>query len=206
MSENNKTTIKVKLSGEDYHDIVIDWTEETCEYHQQIYQQLAVYTGIPILYISCSFIANGESFFWLRNTNRLLRYEARNDSKETVKSKFNDGDCFTLRFCVGILSDHEHLFDVNVDLIDSRNSHGSACKQFWCKHQSTRVYLDKIIGILTNSELQKQIKAVLPVERYSDNGDEWSKLLVNFNIKQYCYGFCTRVGGQRWRPYLPHRG
>uniref|UniRef100_T1KNQ9 Uncharacterized protein n=2 Tax=Tetranychus urticae TaxID=32264 RepID=T1KNQ9_TETUR len=138
--------------------------------------------------------------------NRAWRHTARNRAAEAVRNRLNDGDCFTLGFCLHFLSDHDHLFDVNVELIDSMNSHGNECNSFWCKHKSTRVYLDKIIGILTNSELQKKIKAELPAERYSDNGDEWMKLLVNFNIQQYLLGFCTLHAHQRWRPYLPHRG
>ncbi|XP_015788830.1 uncharacterized protein LOC107365773 isoform X3 [Tetranychus urticae] len=207
MSENNKTSIKVKLSGEDYHDIVIDWTDETCEFHQQIFQQLAAYTGIPILYISCSFIETEESSLLLNNTNCLWRDSIRNDTKETVRSRFNDGDCFNLRFCVWLSSDHDHLFAVHVDLISSRNSHGNECNRSWCQHTNTRVYLDKIIGILTNSELQKKIKAQRPAGRFIDNFNEWMNVLANFDIKQYLYAFCTlNQVRQHFRPYLPHRG
>ncbi|XP_015788916.1 uncharacterized protein LOC107365859 isoform X2 [Tetranychus urticae] len=207
MSENNKTTIKVKLSDEDYHDIVIDWADETCEYHQQIFQQLVAYTGIPILYINCSIILKDESAILMENTNRLWRAEILNHTEETVRSRLNDGDCFTLHFDVDLVSGYDHLFDTNVNLIDSSDSHGNECKQFWCQHQSTRVYLDKIIGTLTNSELQKKIKAELPAERYSVDGDEWMKLMVNFNIKQYLGGYCTLAAvRQEFRPYLPHRG
>uniref|UniRef100_T1KNQ7 Uncharacterized protein n=1 Tax=Tetranychus urticae TaxID=32264 RepID=T1KNQ7_TETUR len=164
MSEN-KTTIKVKLGDEDYYDIVIDWTDYRYKYHQQIYDQLAVYTGIPHFFMCSSFITNRGSTMMMSNVHRLWRAQARNESVRFFRRRVHDGD----------------------------------------------FYLNKIIGILKNSEFQKQIKAEFPVERYSQDGDElqdeWWKLLPNFNLRQYFQGFCTaNLDPQESRPYLPHRG
>ncbi|XP_015788914.1 uncharacterized protein LOC107365858 isoform X2 [Tetranychus urticae] len=210
MSEN-KTTIKVKLGDEDYYDIVIDWTDYRYKYHQQIYDQLAVYTGIPHFFMCSSFITNRGSTMMMSNVHRLWRAQARNESVRFFRRRVHDGDCFTLNFNMQFLYDQDEIFHVNVNLTDSRNSHGNECNSFWCKYKSTRVYLNKIIGILKNSEFQKQIKAEFPVERYSQDGDElqdeWWKLLPNFNLRQYFQGFCTaNLDPQESRPYLPHRG
>ncbi|XP_015789082.1 uncharacterized protein LOC107366019 [Tetranychus urticae] len=214
MSEN-KITIKVKLSGEDYHDIVIDWTDETCEYHQQLYKQLAAYTGIPIFYIRNSYISknNFTMPFWLENTDYSWRFtrpptvfDKNERNTEKCRSQFNDGDCFTLRICVRICGDQDQLFDFAVDLIGSNDSHGNECSVLWCQHTNTRAVLDKMIRIVTNLELQKKIKAQLPVQ-FTSASDEYKQLLTGYNIRQHLYAPCVCVAGPlECRLYLPHRG
>ncbi|XP_015788829.1 uncharacterized protein LOC107365773 isoform X2 [Tetranychus urticae] len=210
MSEN-KTTLKVKLSGEDYHDIVIDWEDETCEYNQQIYQQLAAYTGIPIFYIKNSYILPGNFNipFGLENTDYLWRFTRPPtvfDVNERNRSRFNDGDCFNLRCCTYICKDQDQLFDFAVDLMASSYCNDNGCNIFWCQHRNTRAYLDKMIGIVKNTELQKKIKAQLPVQ-FTQASDEYKQLLTDYNIRQQLHGRCIYTSGPRkCRFYAPHRG
>ncbi len=45
--------IKVKLSGEDYHDIVIDWTDTSQAYEQQVFSRVSIIVNlIPVLFLS----------------------------------------------------------------------------------------------------------------------------------------------------------
>ncbi|XP_015789009.1 uncharacterized protein LOC107365944 [Tetranychus urticae] len=213
MSEDNdstETTIKVKLGDEDYHDIVIDWTDDSCEYKQQLlFRKLAEFTGIPSKHIFNSYIHKEDFPFWLENTDYEYRYDTSPVTNETLMTNFKEGDCFAIRTRMFMNDERDDLFSISVDLISSRHFHPTECRHFWCPHKDTRGLLNKRREMILNSGLQAKIKAALPERRYSFEGDEWVKTLVNFNIRQYYGSCCSRnvtINTKHTRDYLPHRG
>ncbi len=56
MNATNKVTIKMKLSDEDYHDIVLDWSDESCEYKQQLFMRKVRLFNYPIYILNTKYM------------------------------------------------------------------------------------------------------------------------------------------------------
>uniref|UniRef100_T1KL46 Uncharacterized protein n=1 Tax=Tetranychus urticae TaxID=32264 RepID=T1KL46_TETUR len=219
MSENNdkssKITIKVKLIDEDYQNITIDWSDESCENKQQLFlQKIASFIGLPVGYIRSVKIYTPTQNNSLYNQENHLRNSPISELltpipvNETFNQSLNDGDCFFLLALLGLIN-HECFFDFQICLYNPEMEGISAiqCDRFICHYTVTRLWLNKRKKIILNSELMAKIRAGFPEQRYSYDGDEWAKTLVNFNIRQYYTPCCRLMMGifpQR-SLYLRHR-
>ncbi|XP_015788760.1 uncharacterized protein LOC107365719 [Tetranychus urticae] len=217
MSKNNdnssKITIKVKLMDEDYQDITIDWSDESCENKQQLFnRKIASFIGLPVEYIRWVFIFTQTQNVFVSNRDYLFRQyfnTITEHGNETLSQSLNDGDRFFLIAGFGLI-DHECCFDFQISLYNAEMEGINAiqCDRLICHHISTRLWLNKRKKIILYTELMAKIRAGFPEQRYLDDSDEWAKTLVNFNIRQYYSPCChLRMGiFPQKHLYLRHRG
>ncbi|XP_015788898.1 uncharacterized protein LOC107365842 [Tetranychus urticae] len=178
-----KVTIKMKLSDEDYHDIVLDWSDESCEYKQQLFmRKLASYTRVPIEYFTCVILFHGRDTHIFHNQETKYRIGMIEPENETFMSIFNDGNCFCVytAFC---WSDQDNGFVIRFELATPDVANVSQCDWFWCQYTSTRGLMDKRIKILKNSELNAKLNAENE-RRHDDDGAEFGRLYSDYNINQ----------------------
>ncbi|XP_015788837.1 uncharacterized protein LOC107365781 [Tetranychus urticae] len=217
MSGNNdypsKVTIKMRPSDEDYQDITIDWSDESCEHKQQLFfRKIASFIGLPAKYLSSIYINHTTTLIPLYNTESNFQYDPPRVN-DTFWRSLNDGDCFLLRSWLRLI-DHECLFDLHIDIFSAQREdiHPTQCTLLYCQTINSRSYLNKRKEIILNSAIFPQIRAGFPEQRLGlPDEDLWKKTLVNFNIRQYFNPACCRVlfGGvndRHEREYLPHRG
>ncbi|XP_025017407.1 uncharacterized protein LOC107366024 [Tetranychus urticae] len=217
MTGNNdspsKVTIKLKItSDEDYQDVTIDWSDESCELKQLLLiRKIADSIGLPAQYIRFVSLNNTTDVFPLSNTesNFCATYSGPALVDHTFWQSINDGDCFYLRSFLGLIN-HECLFDLIVGLFSAEPEyiHPTECSRFYCQIINSRSWLDKKKEIILNSEIFPKIRAALPDEPWGIHGNGRLSTLVNFNIRQY-FTPCCRChtnSGKHERHYPPHRG
>ncbi|XP_015788824.1 uncharacterized protein LOC107365769 [Tetranychus urticae] len=209
---SSKITIKVRLSDEDYQDITIDWSDESCEHKQQILiRKIASFIGLPIQYIRVVDIYPTTNHISLSNTeshfHTLYVTIPPPRVNETFWQRINDGDCFYLRSSLFLL-DHEHPLDLYVDLFSAEREdiHPTECSEFYCQIKNSRSWLDKKKEIILNSEIFPKVRAITSEVRWTN---VWFNTLVDCNILQYfgacCHRYLTNTTKHR-RLYFPHRG
>ncbi|XP_015791316.1 uncharacterized protein LOC107368048 isoform X1 [Tetranychus urticae] len=96
-SNSDKITIKIRHSDEYYHEITIDWSNESFDYRKQLFHQLSAYTGIPIKQQMSLFVRNEQPRLGVELVNtECADWNTRLVTKEHAMSVFQDGDCFLL--------------------------------------------------------------------------------------------------------------
>ncbi|XP_025017395.1 uncharacterized protein LOC112539256 [Tetranychus urticae] len=205
-----KVTIKVKLSDEDYHDIVLDWSDESCEYKQQLFmRKLASFTRVPIEYFTSVIVSHEQDTRIFHNQETKYRIDMfKPVENETFMSIFSDGDCFCLN-TIFFWSNLDNGLVIQFELESSDRANVSQCSRFWCQYTSTRSLMDKRVKILTNSELNAKLNAASE-RRHVDNGAEFRRLYFGYNINQvHSMYFHCRSEDMDFLPerlYSPNRG
>uniref|UniRef100_T1L5D1 Uncharacterized protein n=1 Tax=Tetranychus urticae TaxID=32264 RepID=T1L5D1_TETUR len=146
----DKITIKVKVAGEDYHDLLLDWSDRE-DVGRQVFRQLASITGIPFykmnrLSIQCYPDSDrAESFYNKRNTpNDVYGYYDFNRLKI-----LNDGDCYALVMCT---LTYEPPFHVGLRLCRRSNFDENQCTAWYCQHINGRDFLNRRVKIFKYGE------------------------------------------------------
>ncbi|XP_015792498.1 uncharacterized protein LOC107369097 isoform X2 [Tetranychus urticae] len=214
MSEDNDTpdriTIKVKVAGEDYYPIVIDWSDKTHEYQQQqLFRQLEIFTGIPNESVTFVRIFNPINNSYFTNMENPDHYENTWPfTKESVSQIISDGD----EFCLSTFIEPfriERVFRLGYQLLTGNMTHPTECTEYYCQHSENRNFLNQIRRIVINSELALQVRPLLD-QIIGHNLEASFRVMELFNIRQFFDPCCRIIGrtpGHRHkRRYLPESG
>ncbi|XP_015791268.1 uncharacterized protein LOC107368007 [Tetranychus urticae] len=154
-SNSDKITIKVRHSDEDYHDITIDWSNESFDYRKQLFHQLSAYTGIPIKQQSDVHVVHVNH---QRNASMLnaehdetgffnAHYAWQYDTKELAMSVFHDGDCFLLETLMHV-DDIVPGINCAYKLVHRDVANESGCNLKYCHDLGRRSFTRKILEII----------------------------------------------------------
>ncbi|XP_015788731.1 uncharacterized protein LOC107365690 [Tetranychus urticae] len=198
---SDETVIKVKLSGEDYHDIVIDWTDTSQAYEQQVFSRLAEISGIPVkrTYDMC-FLTGIYRGVWLRN--KRAEPELSSDryllpqigfNKEKVLNFTNGHEHFGLSPRLQC-DDNKHFY-ICYFLVPERSLDEIECTRHFCHYSDNRVFLNRLKAIVTNDALQSQMAHLLVRPRWPffdglNLFELWFDTYRRFNVMQYYYRTC----------------
>ncbi|XP_015788728.1 uncharacterized protein LOC107365686 [Tetranychus urticae] len=197
----DETVIKVKLSGEDYHDIVIDWTDTSQAYEQQVFSRLAEITGIPVEQTS--------EMCFLTSIYRAVGFRNKRAEPEFENDRYGDHNIeFNRERVLNFTNGNEH-FGLSPRLRCDDNKHFYICYFFvperlldeiectrhFCHHSDNRVFLNRLKAIVTNDALQSQMAHLLVrPRRPSIHGlnlfERWFDTYRRFNVMQYYYRTC----------------
>ncbi|XP_015791323.1 uncharacterized protein LOC107368053 [Tetranychus urticae] len=156
----DKITIKVRHSDEDYHEITIDWSNESFDYRKQLFHQLSAYTGIPVEHQEYVGVEHGSNRSGgLTNTEfKDGRYNAGYDwqywqyeSKERTRNTFQDGDCFLFR--TRIFADGSGLI-CRYELSHQSLVNAAECNRHYCHYLGRRYFTKKFAVYIKSNELQ----------------------------------------------------
>ncbi|XP_015781820.1 uncharacterized protein LOC107359767 [Tetranychus urticae] len=185
----DKITIKIKVGGEDYHDLSIDWSDRE-DVGRQIFPQLASIIGIPIykmnyLVIQCYPDSDRDEFF--RN-----KRNTPNEYYDFNRLKIlNDGDCYALGM---YFENHEPPFHVNLELYNRSNFDENRCTAWYCPHINGRDFLNRRVEIIKYGE---------PKFGEFWDGDATSTIR-SMGIQPYMDPICSsRVFDRPRHPYYP---
>uniref|UniRef100_T1K2E5 Uncharacterized protein n=1 Tax=Tetranychus urticae TaxID=32264 RepID=T1K2E5_TETUR len=187
--ENNDAPDKIKVAGEDYHDLLLDWSDRE-DIGRQVFRQLASIIGIPIykmnrLVIKCYPDSDRVEFFFNRR-NTPNRYYDFNHLKI-----LNDGDCYALEMS---FENHEPPFHVNFFLHSRSNFDDNQCTAQYCQHINGRDFLNRRAEIIKYGE---------PKFGEFWDGDARSTIR-SMGIQPYMEPRCSsRVYERFFHPYYP---
>ncbi|XP_025017795.1 uncharacterized protein LOC107367800 [Tetranychus urticae] len=211
VSINYLVTIKVKLADEEYHDIVIDWSERSGKYKgKQVIDQLSTIIGIPSHYI-CDVYIHLPHDNWVEVEN----IEHKDFNPERFGEDFNDREqiLFTKASCLGILNNGD-CFVITTELIfcdfefnfsiclESRLLvNDNDCTGNYCHYSNTRAFINRQVAIAINSELVMKIRlkyGEIPMDiEDREIYLRQKKILRDFDIKPFIYGpWCRLIYGE----------
>ncbi|XP_025017835.1 uncharacterized protein LOC107368085 [Tetranychus urticae] len=203
---SDKVTIKVKLSDEDYHDISIDWSNESFDYRKQLFHQLAAYTGIPIPYICHVWVnsLNGTNPITNMEFETTYDFDIRGEPKEYAMSALNDGDCFLLyselefgfHFDSSGLCSILHL--VHQDFVDE-----TECNSQYCHYLGSRAFINIFAGKIKSDYLRSVLE---PDFVFRTNSNRFSSEFLNLQIINLLDLHCSSRPPFYRARYLRNRG
>uniref|UniRef100_T1KX47 Uncharacterized protein n=1 Tax=Tetranychus urticae TaxID=32264 RepID=T1KX47_TETUR len=159
MNENNSNTPdKMRHSDEDYHDITIDWSNESFDYRNQLFHQLAAYTGIPVEYQLLIDVQNPylptTGFGHLNPGIIKQRVREYDVNKEYAMESLYDGDCYFLTTELMSFHDDPSIFCcfylLHSDLVNE-----NGCNPDYCHHLGSRLFSNKLSQFIKSEHLQK---------------------------------------------------
>ncbi|XP_015782254.1 uncharacterized protein LOC107360143 [Tetranychus urticae] len=150
MSSNDtpdKITIKVKVAGEDYHDLLFDWSDSE-DVGRQVFRQLASIIGIPIhkmnrFMIQCYPDPDTVAFFFNKR-NTPTGYHDFDHLKI-----LNNGDCYALEMT---FENYEPPFHVNLFLYNRSSFDDNQCTAQYCQHINGRDFINRQVEIIKYGE------------------------------------------------------
>uniref|UniRef100_T1KX23 Uncharacterized protein n=1 Tax=Tetranychus urticae TaxID=32264 RepID=T1KX23_TETUR len=189
---SDKITIKVRLSDEDYHDIKIDWSNESFDYRKQLFHQLSAYTGIPVEHQE--YVAVSRAF---RHAHGLINTEWKDgifnegwnweyDSKERAMNAFHDGDCFLFR--TQLFAADTGLF-CRYDLQHQSLVNETGCDRNYCYYLGRRSFTERVSELLKSDEMRKICDE--NGLRVGEQPDEFRRMNLNLNIAHLTHPVCT---------------
>uniref|UniRef100_T1K2E2 Uncharacterized protein n=1 Tax=Tetranychus urticae TaxID=32264 RepID=T1K2E2_TETUR len=143
------TPDKIKVAGEDYHDVLIDWSDSE-DVGLQFLQQLASITGIPLNKIHGCLTEYQDPYEQYRLAVFPVVNEKRQSPSELDDLKLlRDGDCFALSM---LFQNREPPFRVNLWLYHRSNFDDDQCTPSYCQHINGRAFLNRRIEIIKYGE------------------------------------------------------
>ncbi|XP_015788729.1 uncharacterized protein LOC107365688 [Tetranychus urticae] len=196
-----KTVIKAKLSGEDYHDIVIDWTDTSQPYEQQVFSRLAEISGISVERTAeFMFMDGGDRYEFFHNEraepkleHTLLLSMQLEFNRENLLNLMNGNERFGLSLRLSC-DDNKHFY-MWYAFVPERFMDETECTLNFCHYLDNRAILNKLKAIVTNDALQSQMKDFLVQPRFPYFDDfflieRWHHAYRRFNVMQYYYRTC----------------
>ncbi|XP_015781401.1 uncharacterized protein LOC107359429 [Tetranychus urticae] len=186
----DRVTIKVKIGGEDYHDIVIDWSDGK-DTSQILIDQLSLLTGIPCENIDCVIVNCVPGHVYISNSG-----PSRIDRDKFPREKYNayitDGDCFAIAFDFDYYMDR---FISRLNLVSRQNYDDELCTRDFCQYSNARPMLNRRIKIMKNAALLAKFKAILRAAYIpTSTGRVMAAHRANYscNIQPYITAKCKR--------------
>ncbi|XP_015788426.1 uncharacterized protein LOC107365448 [Tetranychus urticae] len=213
---SDKTIFKVKFLGE-YHDVVIDWSDESHEYKQvQLFKQLESITGIANKYIcQVDLEADNQDPFLTENPDSEYFYSIvlPNDfTKDRIYNQYiHDDEILVLRYHPVYDSRRvdNYLF-CYYELTNENMIREGVCSMYgrYCPHLQSKTVFNKVKYVFSD-EFQSKI-----IDRIgSSNSSPVERFLMEFNVQQYFRFICTETlrrwpmrFRQRFALYLRNRG
>ncbi|XP_025017834.1 uncharacterized protein LOC112539488 [Tetranychus urticae] len=182
-SNSDKITIKVRHSDEDYHDITIDWSNESFDYRKQLFHQLSAYTGIPIKqqdHVGVQHVNPYHNAGLLNaeyDQTGLLnaRWNWQYDTKELAMRAFDDGDCFLLETKMQV-NDIVPGISCSYQLVHRDVANESRCNLKYCHYLGRRSFTRKISEIIKSFQSQPILHPM--VYGQGEEGRKHSRLAV----------------------------
>ncbi|XP_015788641.1 uncharacterized protein LOC107365622 [Tetranychus urticae] len=211
-NNSDKIKFKVKFFGQ-YHDIVIDRNDDKYIYKtQQLFQQLALITGIPSKYTSYVklFGAEPDEEDW--RTYHLIRNDAPLISdgqphwpiEGGLRAFDNAVPRYHLSFEAGFCNVITRNILISYGLIPESEVPEGVCSRFFCQYKYTKSFFDKIKMAIYNEELNSKIRLL----DFRTLGlwpwfDEHLKVYKEFNVEQYigCHAPCFHQFDRARRVY-----
>uniref|UniRef100_T1KX28 Uncharacterized protein n=1 Tax=Tetranychus urticae TaxID=32264 RepID=T1KX28_TETUR len=211
--EVGRNSDKIRHSDEDYHDITIDWSNESFDYRKQLFHQLSAFTGIPVEhqeYVSVNNallriggLLNTE---WKDKTH-MVGYAWQYDTKERAMNTFHDGDCFLFR--TKLFGD-DAGFGCRYELWHQSLVNETECNRHYCHYLGRRSFTEKLSELMKSDKLQKIFNE--SVLQFSRQPEILKRVRLNLNINHLTYPLCTAVASE-WpnllrfnANYLRYRG
>ncbi|XP_015791472.1 uncharacterized protein LOC107368211 [Tetranychus urticae] len=167
-NDNNfdKVTIRVKISDDDYLDMLFDWSKiHTYDMDKAIFEQLSTFTGIQIEAVGSITLLNyryPDSLSFQRTINnpcsdkrcfRRVPYKPVGPHHYSIQERFSmrDGDYYRLTASARLDPDLDNIFVryglLHQDLVDE-----TECNRRFCHSKGSRVFLDKLAKVV-NSDI-----------------------------------------------------
>ncbi|XP_025017303.1 uncharacterized protein LOC107365682 isoform X1 [Tetranychus urticae] len=196
--------IKVKLSGEDYRDIVIDWTDTSQVYEQQVFSRFAEISGIPVERTAVFSVILGDHGGEIWVTNKRAKPELETPdwihqrlefNRENLLNLMNGNEHFGLS--PWLCCDNNKHFYIWYFFVPERFMDENECTRHFCHYLDNRAILNKFKAIITDDVLQSQMKDFLVQPRWPQFDrfifrERWHNAYRRFNIMQYYYRSCIR--------------
>uniref|UniRef100_T1KMF3 Uncharacterized protein n=1 Tax=Tetranychus urticae TaxID=32264 RepID=T1KMF3_TETUR len=209
---SDETVIKVKLSSEDYHDIVIDWTDTSQAYEQQVFSRLKKISGIPyehsLAEISGIPVEQTFDIYFLAGNygaecfrNKRAEPQLENTPLLCMRIQFNRENLLNLmngnepfRLALRLRCDDNKHFYIGYNFVPERLIGETECTLNFCHHLDNKAHLNKLRAIVTNDALQSQMAHLLVQPRWPENHEfhleRWHGAYRRFNVMQYYYRTC----------------
>uniref|UniRef100_T1KMF8 Uncharacterized protein n=1 Tax=Tetranychus urticae TaxID=32264 RepID=T1KMF8_TETUR len=199
---SEQTAIKVKLSGEDYHDIVIDWKDKSQAYEQQVFgreyfmRKVKEISGISVERTAEFLFISGEhryDHFYNKRTEPGLEHHRLEFNRENLLNLMNGNRRFGLS--LSLSCDYNKHFCIGYAFVSERFMDETQCTLDFCHYSDNRARLNKLKAIVTNDALQSQMADFLvqprwPVYNEPYFHDRWHNAYRRFNVMQYYYRTC----------------
>ncbi|XP_015782592.1 uncharacterized protein LOC107360444 isoform X2 [Tetranychus urticae] len=171
MNENNnntsnKITIKVRHSDEDYHEITIDWANESFDYRKQLFHQLSAFTGIPFKYQALSLP----------------------DDKELAMEQIQDGACYFFKTYLGLFYPNLASIFCFYQLIHRDLVNENDCNFYYCHSLGSRFFTKKFSEIIKSEHLQ----TLLDRRGAGQTWENLTRIKLNLNIEHLTVLSCHR--------------
>uniref|UniRef100_T1KWZ2 Uncharacterized protein n=1 Tax=Tetranychus urticae TaxID=32264 RepID=T1KWZ2_TETUR len=153
MNQENSNSDKIRHSDEDYHEITIDWSNESFDYRKQLFHQLSAYTGVLNEQQECVKVDN------VNGKHSLVNLEFRNgmlvelslalrfDTKESAMKYFQDGDCFLIETIMNV-NGWGYGISCKHRLVHRDLANESGCNPEYCQYLGRRSFTRKISEII----------------------------------------------------------
>ncbi|XP_015791100.1 uncharacterized protein LOC107367862 [Tetranychus urticae] len=190
--DSDKITIKMRHSDEDYHEITIDWSNESFDYRKQLFHQLSAYTGIPVehnLYVNVNrdlHQSDGLLNTEWKDGSFNVGYAWQYDTKEHAMNAFRDGDCFL--FTTQLFADDNGMY-CEYDLQHQSLINETGCDRNYCYYLGRRSFTERVSELLKSDELRK-ICDENGLKLYVQPA-EFLRMNLNLNIAHLTHPVCT---------------
>uniref|UniRef100_T1KX46 Uncharacterized protein n=1 Tax=Tetranychus urticae TaxID=32264 RepID=T1KX46_TETUR len=191
--DNSNTSDKMRHSDEDYHEITIDWSNESFDYRKQLFHQLSAYTGIPVehqMYIEVNneFNRSGglQNTEW-KDTSYIAVYGWQYDTKEHAMNTFHDGDCFLLKTRI-LVEDGDNGISCDYVLSHASLVNAAECNRHYCHYLGSRYFTKKFAELMKSNELQTILS-----QGGGPSLEELHRMQLNLNIANLMNLKCTAV-------------
>ncbi|XP_015788642.1 uncharacterized protein LOC107365623 [Tetranychus urticae] len=192
-NNSDKIEFKVKFFGQ-YHDIVIDRNDDKYIYKtQQLFQQLALITGIPSKYTTYVKLFGAEpdendlrTHHWIFNDIPLTSDDQLSWSVKSLRAFDNAVSRYHLSFLASYCNVVTRNIHISYKLIPESEVPEGVCSRCFCQYKYTKSFFDKIKMVIYNEELNSKLRLLdvqtLGRERWFV---EHCKVYKEFNVGQY---------------------
>ncbi|XP_015788692.1 uncharacterized protein LOC107365660 [Tetranychus urticae] len=201
---SDKTIFKVKFLGE-YHDFVIDWSDESHEYKQvQLFKQLESITGIANKHIcQVDLEADNQDGFLTENPEYYYSSVLQNDfTKDRIYNQYiHDDEILVLSYHPVYASSrvNNYLYTFYVLRNENMILEGVCTPSArYCPHIQSRTVFNKRKYVFSDEFQSKIIDCIV-----SSISSSVERFLMEFNVQQYSRLTCTETPEYRLDPSRP---
>ncbi|XP_025016242.1 uncharacterized protein LOC112538663 isoform X1 [Tetranychus urticae] len=192
-NENNnntsdKITIKVRHSDENYHEITIDWANESFDYRKQLFHQLSAFTGIPFKYQAYVFVKANERISFDLHNIEFYDELSLPDDKELAMEQIQDGACYFFKTYLGLFYPNLASIFCFYQLIHRDLVNENDCNFYYCHSLGSRFFTKKFSEIIKSEHLQ----TFLDRRREGQTWETLTRIKLNLNIEHLTGLICRR--------------
>ncbi|XP_015791329.1 uncharacterized protein LOC107368055 [Tetranychus urticae] len=190
-SNSDKITIKVRHWDEDYHDITIDWSNESFDYRKQVFHQLSAFTGIPVKYQVRVGVTNVGISVNLGNPefgDEEGRGHLFPDEKEEAMEQIQDGACYLLETDIFTCYPTYPSIFCSYHLAHRDLVNENGCNLYYCHSLGSRFFTKKFSKLIKSEHLQ----TLLDPRVAGQARETLTRIKLNLNIEHITRLECNR--------------